>query len=725
MAAKKSKTKEKNKTRVLDTIGIYDKMLNGKKVGTYKKNVDIEVLQSKSDSHGNVWSKTKDGWIMSYNKKMDAHFTLTIKSDTKNKDIKKFSKKQEKKKEEWKESNDKKWTELKVNTKFSSIDMNYEGAINKTMQLFGIPYQFLNSVDARLDDVSTIIGRKYIENFILNAPVVTFIPGVPTYLPGSKDKTSITQAFFQASTGNLGALQQLNADDTLEGLRLYDFKSAYTKYFQYVNILCRTIATFMEIDGNEDKQKYKINNEYPDFLSYDWKNYRWDGKGYHSAISNATSSAYESASNLTSKAKSLFDDLVKDGSAAWSYITGNVDSEDLNRISLTSTDYKSNSYYTKLTDEQKKEIDKIIRNGKTKKTPKTKKEKEAAKKKEKEALKKAIATLKSYVKNNNVANAVDKNKGDKNKSYIDINDDSVNLSSDEESIIETLGRKEHFIQFYVDPNGTNYTRSISNTTQDSWMKSTMDSATSAVRDIQFMTNTGGFDASGLQKLGSDMLSSLGETIGNAIGSDNGDGMVSRLMKFCGNVILGESMIIPQIYSGTTQGNDIQISIPLKCIYGNKYSMCMDFLFPLMHLVALAFPQATSANTFSAPFLVKCFMKGVFTCNLGIVTGISLQYMDSYNDDGLYMGAVVTLSVQDLYPDISMTPASNPITFVHNSSLIEYLATKCGLNLLESQFSTKVNLLINTLSNFVPDKVDTIVSTITEQMDEIIQSYTGL
>ena len=154
-------------------------------------------------------------------------------------------------------------------------------------------------------------------------------------------------------------------------------------------------------------------------------------------------------------------------------------------------------------------------------------------------------------------------------------------------------------------------------------------------------------------------------------------------------------------------------------------MCMDFLFPLMHIIALAFPQATSANTFSAPFLVKCFMKGVFTCNLGIITGISVQYSDNFNDDGLYMGATVSLTIQDLYPDISMTPSSDPITFVNNSSLIEYLATKCGLNLLESQFSTKIDLLINTLENFIPDKADSIVSSITERMDMIVQSLTGL
>ena len=52
--------------------------------------------------------------------------------------------------------------------------------------------------------------------------------------------------------------------------------------------------------------------------------------------------------------------------------------------------------------------------------------------------------------------------------------------------------------------------------------------------------------------------------------------------------------------------------------GNKYSLYMDFLVPLMHIIALAFPTATSANSYSSPFLVKCFMKGIFTLSMAVI-----------------------------------------------------------------------------------------------------------
>ena len=145
----------------------------------------------------------------------------------------------------------------------------------------------------------------------------------------------------------------------------------------------------------------------------------------------------------------------------------------------------------------------------------------------------------------------------------------------------------------------------------------------------------------------------------------------------------------------------------------------------MHLIALAFPKATSANTYSAPFLVKANMRGVFTCNLGLVTSISLQHEDTYNSDGLYMGGTVTLEIQDLYPDIAMTPANDPFLFINNSSLIEYLATNCGLNLLESQFQTKIDMLINNLKAYPADLVDSALGTVGEKIDDLVYEWTGL
>ena len=298
---------------------------------------------------------------------------------------------------------------------------------------------------------------------------------------------------------------------------------------------------------------------------------------------------------------------------------------------------------------------------------------------------------------------------------------------EEESLLESMGKKVHYVQFYCDPTATNYSESISNSTQQSQFKGALDSVSSTVKEVAFLTNTGGMDPSKLQNMGNSLMDELGKSLGDTVSKINsGAGsLIKRLFTYGSNVILGDNIIMPDIYSSSSRSASITITVPLKPMYGNKYSYYFDYLVPLMHLVALAFPKATSANTYSAPFLIKANMRGVFTCNLGLVTSISLQHEDSYNSDGLYMGGTVTLEIQDLYPDIAMTPANDPWLFINNSSLIEYLATNCGLNLLESQFQTKVDMLINNLKAYPADLVDSAIGTVGEKIDDLIYEWTGL
>lgn len=718
MAKKKTSATVGEEYTVLEKVGIYKNYTAlTDRIGNYKKNEKVTVTETTTDGYGNTWGNTTSGWFMIYDR---ANYkTLAVSSKGKSKaEVKEAASEAKDFQEKWKTTSTN-WQNVQVNQAFTDMELAEHGSLSQTMQLFGIPYQFLPSVDMRVDETSTILGRKYITNFILNAPIVTFIPGEPTYLPDSKDKEGMTSAFLQASTGNLGPLKTMAADGDMDNCRLYDMKTAYTRYFSLVNVLCRTIATFLELNENPDKKQYKINNEYPDFLSYDWKNYRWDGTGYHSALANAAKGVYNSTVGTA------MDKIVEYGSSAWNYITNGTTKK---VYSVNDKDFRSTTYRS-LSEEQQKAIDKILEEGTTVDSEiKTKKQEKKAKEKLEKSIKEADALLNSYMDAAGNESETDATSTEDDPKYkLSLADDSDGVDDEEMSIIETLGQRQHFIQFYADPSATNGSRSISNSTQDTQLKSVMDTGSAAVKEIQFMANTGGVDTSQLQKSGDEMLKKLGEALGGTADnvSSTAGTLIQRLTGFAGNVIKGDKMIMPQIYSGTSQGSAVSVSIPLKCVYGNKYSLYVDFLVPLMHIIALAFPTATSANSYSSPFLVKCFMKGIFTCNMGIVSGISLSYSDTLNDDGLYLGATVTLEVTDLYPDIALTPPSSPLVFINNSSLIEYLATKCGLNLLESQFSTKVNLLINGLGNQVKDTFNTISSTINERLDEILQSYTGL
>ena len=595
-------------------------------VKKYKKGDKITITQIKTTS-SQKWGKTKDGWVClsSGNSKYVSYDKGGKKSD---KDDKKPSKKEAK---EAKIRYNKLYDALKSST-------NNGGKLNKTMQLFGLPYQFLPSVDYRVDTVSDTIGRKFVQNIILDAPVATILPGEPSYLPGEKDKTSWTNAFIKAANGSFGELQSLaGSKKGTEDVKFYDFKTAYIEYMQYVNILCRTCATFLELKG----KKYKINGKEVNFLTYDWKDYRWNGKPYRStsaAVASAT------AKTVTKAAKSLFNTLKDAGTAVFDTLTG--------KSSSTSSSNK-----------------------------------------------------------------------------ISVNDKTTKMSEEEQTTLEDLFKNVHFVQFYVDPeSGVN--ENMTNSTTQSSLKGAFDSASSAMKEIAFMANSGGVDATSLQNLGDSMLTSLGNALGGGIGALNSQAgtLVNRLLSTSSNIIKGENVIMPDIYSGSSYTKSYTLTIHLKALYGNIYSIYMDVLVPLMHLIALVLPKATTANTFSAPFLVKFYIPGICTCNMGIVESIQITKpttTEAYNVDGLPTEMDVTLNIADLYSDLSMTPANNPILFVNNSSLVEYLGTICGLNLIEPQYTTKMTNLWNNIKNSITDIPDTVISKATEKMDDAIYSFTGL
>ena len=644
--------------KITNNVGVYEKTsTSSTKKTTLKKGAKVTITSKKTDKSGNTWLKCSKGWFLAYRKSNKKTFAKSLSGASASASVSTSSKK----------TSGANYTKL-VNA--LSSNSNGGNRLNKTMQLFGLPYQFLPSVDYRIDDISSEIGRKYIENIILDAPVVTIMPGKPTYLPGTKDKQSVTTAFLQAASGNLGSLQQLSKKMSVDQLKFYDFKTAYVEYMRYVNVMCRTCAAFLEIEDNT--VNYQINGEtVDDFLDYDWKNYRWNGSNYSSTIGKVASAA---AGGAEKAGESLLSTFSKVGSTVINLFTGE-DSKD------------SNTYTTTTTKKSKKKKKKKVKNTKKKTTTKI------------------------------------------GKGQLNLNDNSAELEKYEKETnsLESLLRNVHYVQFYCDP-ASDVSENIGNTTKESSLKSAFNSVGDSAKDIAFMMNSGGVDTTKLEELGENTIGELGNLLSSAVGSINqsAGSLASRLLSTGGNVIKGENVIMPDIYSNSNYTKDYSITIPLRAMYGNKYSIYMDVLVPLCHILALALPKATTANTFASPFLVKIFMPGKFNCNMGIVTSVAIEKNnDSRNVDGLCTEMSVTLSITDLYSDLTMTPSNNPLLFINNSSLVEYLAINCGLDLVDSQFSTKMSLIWNNVLSAAKDTSDNVISSITEELDDLVYKMTSI
>lgn len=111
--------------------------------------------------------------------------------------------------------------------------------------IYGIPYQFMPSVDPRLSN--SVMGRKYSEKIISKMPLLCITPGKVEFMSNySKEE----QEGVLASLIEGGAETDISSIIKNNG-RYFTFAFAYKDYFDYVNSLCRVGARFLNIQNME------------------------------------------------------------------------------------------------------------------------------------------------------------------------------------------------------------------------------------------------------------------------------------------------------------------------------------------------------------------------------------------------------------------------------------------------------------------------------------------
>lgn len=500
-----------------------------------------------------------------------------------------------------------------------------------TMRLHGIPHQFSQytdyrsyAVSAKSSKVATGIGRKFIENIMLEAPVVTIVPGKPLYLPAAKDKQGTSYALMSAANSSVSGLvvsKTIGENNALhEKMRYFDFQQDYYGYMKYVNILCSVAAAFLDI---QDKEIDGVK-----LTKYDWKNYRWTADNYQRAVVNMFQQSKKSLENFVDGLKTYGQKL-------------------LDQFDSTTQD-----------------------------------------------------------------TAVD--------AFTD-NDDSSLLEE-----LEEVMTQMNFVQFYVDAN-SGLSESNDNNTASSKIEGILDSGSELFKEIAFLANSGGLDASSVQEYLDGAADSLTERL---VGNNSGtiSGVMSRILSTGSNVIKGDNMIFPEIYQNSKYNKNYSVSVDLRCPYGDKFSYFLNILVPLFHLICLAIPKQTTANTYGSPFIIKAYYPGIFSCNLGIVQSIVVDKnpnSDSLTVDGFPTTVKVTLNIVDLYSDLSMTPTGDVTLFLNNSSLIEYLATNCGVSLTTPQLINRVNMVKTVLTEAFGAIDDNIEQEIFGGLEDLIASITGV
>ena len=120
--------------------------------------------------------------------------------------------------------------------------------VTEANAVHGIPYQFMDDVDARLDD-KVAFGNVYIDRFIAKAPILLMSPGLPNFLPSytQAERQNMVTALVASAGGNSSIADNIQQLIEPQNGRYYTFEFKYDDYFFNVNKLCRYGAVALGI----------------------------------------------------------------------------------------------------------------------------------------------------------------------------------------------------------------------------------------------------------------------------------------------------------------------------------------------------------------------------------------------------------------------------------------------------------------------------------------------
>lgn len=248
---------------------------------------------------------------------------------------------------------------------------------------------------------------------------------------------------------------------------------------------------------------------------------------------------------------------------------------------------------------------------------------------------------------------------------------------------KAISEDDMYMTFYVDGSAS-FSESASNSTSSSMIKQFTDRVSSMAKELQTVSGVSGLDASGL-------AGSIGSSLDEWSKSLSGDGALNTFMKrltsTTGQLIQGANFAVPDVWSDSDYSKSYSIPITLSTPYGNALSWYLSVGVPLCFLLGLALPHGTSANTYSAPYMIQAFCQGWFNCGLGIVDTISLDKSD-WNALHLPNTIKVNLGIKDLYTQLSLPEANKATGFMKNTGIFEFLLINSGVDLTVSGMTDK-------------------------------------
>lgn len=266
-----------------------------------------------------------------------------------------------------------------------------------------------------------------------------------------------------------------------------------------------------------------------------------------------------------------------------------------------------------------------------------------------------------------------------------------------------------YVCFYIDSD-TEISESFSNGTGESMLSSGLNQLSDLGKEVGFLLGAG----AGLQvdAMSSENYESNMEAISKLVGDYTSPGhIVERLKSGMTTIAAGGELIFPEIWKDSSYSKSYDISIKLTTPNPSNVGIFFDIMVPMLHLLAFAMPVQLGYNGFTSPFLTRGFYKGFFSCEMGIITDLSISKGGEglWNVNGLPTSIKIDMNLKDLYQILAMSRPKdlNPTEFLKNTPMIDFLANMAGVNINKPELFRSLGMykdaLIGNITN-IPNNI---------------------
>lgn len=274
----------------------------------------------------------------------------------------------------------------------------------------------------------------------------------------------------------------------------------------------------------------------------------------------------------------------------------------------------------------------------------------------------------------------------------------MGIFAETKKVLNTAVSDSAYIHFFVNNTAPSVDESIRTTTTKSALEEAFNESgiSSAAKNLSFLMG-------GTMDIDDTAENDLSRIIKDAGSSGN---FIKSFAKLAKNYIKGGRLVFPEMIDDVGYEHTISCTMTFSAIYGNPKAIFLRCVVPTLHILAMSTPLQVSGNMYTYPFLCRAVQTGNFNTDLAVITNARIKRGGNddmnWTTDGLSTEFEVTFDITPLYSKLMASSTAHPFLFLQNTSMMEYLAVMCGVDMKANNLKVKKEIAKMAITRSVKD-----------------------